>query len=314
MFAERFFMNRIGTSLFPVMSLARRLIGPGKAEALIPSGVGFSCALPSGASVSFEVRPLDIRLPDRSRLVEEVRIRYRFSELDALKSWQVPEVNRFAALSGLVRSRRDNALEFVAKVGVFEGDEASAERIYAPLMARSVFAADWIVRCLREGRHWVDPSRSPFSSAGEPSPLMERDLRSAQEWILEPRGWFGSRDSWGLTAEYPWDADGGTCLFWIREDSHPFLGNGVLATLEVPIPLNGAEPTALMADLNAWEVESPELPPYFGGWTPGYESPAFAIFIPNELCVTGIAQHLSAWAVVRTVRLRRWMGVGAPVH
>lgn len=305
-------MNRLGTSLFPVMSVARRLIGPGKAETLIPSGVGFSCTLPSEASVNFEVRPLGIRFPDRPRLVEEVRIRYRFSGLEALAPWKVPEVNRFAALGGLVQC--GDALEFVAKVGVFEGDEASTERIYAPLMARSVFAADWVVRSLGEDRHRVDPSRSPFRSAGDPSPLLERDLRSAQEWILEPRGWFGVRDAWGLTAEYPWDADGGSCLFWVREDSHPFLGNGVLATLEVPIPLDGEDPVALMAELNAWELESPELPPYFGAWTPGFESPTFAIFVPNELCVTGIAQHLSAWAVVRTVRLRRWMGVGAPVN
>ncbi|TVR60620.1 MAG: hypothetical protein EA422_13570 [Gemmatimonadales bacterium] len=307
-------MTRIGTSLFPVMSLARRLIGPGKAKALSPSGIGFSCSLPSGASVDFEVRHLDIRLPNRPPLVEEVRIRYRSSRLDALEAWQITEINRLAALSGLVRCRDAGELEFVAKVGVFAGDEAATERIYAPLMGGAVFATDWIVQCLTEGRQWVDPSRSPFHSAGDPSPLMERDLRSAQEWILEPRGWFGSRDAWGLTAEYPWDAAGGTCLLWIREDSHPFLGNGVMATLEVPIQLDGEEPVALMAELNAWEVESPELPPYFGAWTPGFEAPCFSVFVPNELCVNGIAQHLSAWAVVRTVRLRRWMGVGAPVH
>ncbi len=306
--------SRSDARIFPLAEVARRIHGPGRSPLLQQSPFGFSGTLASGASVILEARPLDRLLPHRRRLVEEVRVRYRFSGLQRLSAWEVPDINQLSCLGGLVRVEEGEGLEFVAKVGLFEGDEASARRVYAPLMARSMVAADWIVRCLAEGIRWVDPARSPFRHAHEPSPLLERDLRSAQEWILEPRGWFGVRDSWGLTAEYPWDPRGGTCLLWVRQDTHPFLGNGVLATLEVPLPLAGEEPTALMEELNGWEMETPELPPYFGAWMPGRQAPSFGTFIPNELCVTGIAQHLSAWAVVRARELRLWMGTGAPVH
>ena len=89
---------------------------------------------------------------------------------------------------------------------------------------------------------------------------------------------------------------------------HALFGRGTRATLQIPVSVEGDEAVQLVKELNAWELETPNLPPYFGAWMPGPHGPMFLTFVPTHLCVPGLIMNLATWARGRAGAVRRWMG------
>lgn len=89
---------------------------------------------------------------------------------------------------------------------------------------------------------------------------------------------------------------------------HPWFGRGVLSTLELPIHADESTLVQLVSELNAWELATPELPPFFGAWVVGPRAPMFRTFVPNQLCIPGLVMNLASWTAVRVREARRWLG------
>jgi len=118
---------------------------------------------------------------------------------------------------------------------------------------------------------------------------------------------FGSGDPGGLTLETPFGNDS----FLIRlftDQKHPQLGNGLLATLQVPYFPERAEAERAVVHFNFLESISFTFFPIFGGWQlheTGDEcvGPAFSSFVPNILYQPGLATNMALWMLGRA----RWI-------
>jgi hypothetical protein len=99
---------------------------------------------------------------------------------------------------------------------------------------------------------------------------------------------------------------GRTSILQIRQARHPLYGNGVLSTLEVPLPID-ARSAEEVDGLSRWELATPDTPPLFGAWHIGSRAPCFVTFVPNALCYPGLPFNLTAWAMVRGALARLWL-------
>jgi hypothetical protein len=117
---------------------------------------------------------------------------------------------------------------------------------------------------------------------------------------------YGNADEGGLTIETAFGSD--TALIRLRtDDSHPALGTGLLATLQIPMFGNPQEIADECAGLNFLETMWTDIP-QLGCWHPHasrgrQEGPTFASFVPNALYQPGPAYHLAAWMIQRA----RWL-------
>jgi hypothetical protein len=122
---------------------------------------------------------------------------------------------------------------------------------------------------------------------------------------------YGNGDPQGLTLETSFGDD--TALIRLRTDEkHPQLGNGLLATLQVPF---FGEPKLIAdecAGLNLLETLWTDIP-QFGCWHPHAsrgerEGLAFSTFVPNALHQAGLATQTTLWMLQRArwLRQERW--------
>jgi len=110
-------------------------------------------------------------------------------------------------------------------------------------------------------------------------------------------------------------AAGRNALMLLRSDlHHPWFGRGIFSTLELPIGGDLPSLLRLVRELNQWELETPELPPFFGAWVVGPRAPMFQTFVPNQLCVPGIVVNLTVWAASRARMVREWLGEEGTRH
>jgi hypothetical protein len=248
-------------------------------------------------------------------------------------------LNRWSTLSALVPGSDGAPTRLVCKVGIFDGDRAAAERVYAPLLCTEAAIIGWHAARLVHGPLEMDPDLSPLTQVKEPAPYDAADFEAAKA-ITDRFGAFGTLSDSGLTVEFPWDdgavsrmfalpdfrtkllADGEhteeqldrmagrTTLYQLVTDQlHSIYGNGVLARLELPIAFDEQTGPALIDELNRWELSGVDLPPLFGAWCLGPRAPTFVSFIPNQYCVglPGLLQNLTVWAHGRHVRARHWL-------
>jgi hypothetical protein len=116
---------------------------------------------------------------------------------------------------------------------------------------------------------------------------------------------FGNGDDKGLTLEVPFGTD--TALIRLHTDqAHPQLGNGLLATLQLPVWL---EDSMSMESnwYNLLEMISFNYTPLMGSWVMHSMSEdqnvvAYSSFIPNLLFQPGLATNMALWMIGRA----RW--------
>jgi len=119
---------------------------------------------------------------------------------------------------------------------------------------------------------------------------------------------FGTGDPSGVTLATPFGND--SALVRVRSDErHPWLGSGLLTTLQLPYFPGFDESSKVASHLNFLEVLNTDIGiPLLGGWTtstgraPGREGVAYSSFVPNAMYKPGIATHMALWAVGRA----RW--------
>lgn len=125
---------------------------------------------------------------------------------------------------------------------------------------------------------------------------------------------YGNADDAGLTLETSFGDD--TALIRLRtNEKHPQLGEGLLATLQIPMfqePLVIANECAFLNLLETFWNDIPQ----FGCWHPhasrgaqeNVNGLAFTTFIPNALHQPGLASVITNWMVQRAwlVRQERW--------
>jgi hypothetical protein len=125
---------------------------------------------------------------------------------------------------------------------------------------------------------------------------------------------YGNGDDAGLTLETSFGDD--TALIMLRtNEKHPQLGEGLLATLQIPFfrePLVIANECAGLNLLDAFWNDIPQ----FGCWHPhalrgaqeNVEGLAFTTFIPNSLHQPGLASVITNWMVIAGVLRRGEIG------
>lgn len=122
---------------------------------------------------------------------------------------------------------------------------------------------------------------------------------------------FGTGDPTGLTLETPFGED--TALIRLLTDqAHPQLGNGLLATLQLPVIADDLDVARLANELNYLEASSWTEFPLIGCWhsqkVGDAARPAFSTFVPNVLHQPGIATNVALWMLnrARWVRTQRY--------
>ena len=324
------------SALFPISAVASYLQGAG--VPVSSRGNELSWRGGAGCEVGIRVKPLALVTDDGLHVVEQAQVLLDAPWLRNLDDGKAEAVNQLATVGGFVRPSGSSTFRLVSKVGIFRGDKAAAERVYAPVMAGWAAALPWMAERLARGELAVPPELSPYHRTDEVPPVTDWDLAQALEHGVQALGLLGSLGSGSLAAEFPWDegalsqvarlpgvidklrklagvgpevarrAGGRTALLLIRTDvHHPWFGRGVRCTLELPLPTKGPEALQLIHDLNRWELETPDLPPYFGAWVLGPRAPMFLTFIPNQMCVPGSVVYLVHWARVRAGSARRWL-------
>lgn len=122
---------------------------------------------------------------------------------------------------------------------------------------------------------------------------------------------FGFADRLGLSFETPFGKDTALARLFTTE-KHPQLGNGLLATLQLPISGDGATMAKQVAELNFLEAISWTNFPQLGCWHTNQnrgteEGLAFSLFVPNALYVPGSATRIAVWLFQRARWVREQM-------
>jgi hypothetical protein len=270
-------------------------------------------------------------------VAEQVVLEHVSESLNLYSTEELAHVNRFATIGAILPEDDHQPARIVSKVGVFAQDREAAERNYAPVIAGACGLIGWQAALLSRGVFEVDPDKSPLNGVKNKTPISPNDFEAGANMLRE-LNFFVNHDSEGLTVEFPWadgsisnifldddmrkaavsknpglsDADldrmaGKTSLLRVKESVHPFFGNGIFASLEIPISLEEPGLPILINLFNQWEVANPDLPPQFGAWCIGPRAPSFVTFLPNQLCIAGVVQNLAMWNRVRAFRVREFV-------
>jgi hypothetical protein len=176
----------------------------------------------------------------------------------------------------------------------------------APILCAQVAIMGWYAECLACGIFEIDPEQFLFSGADEAPPVAAADFEAAKA-SGSRLGFIAAAGDTFRTIEFPGMLARPSRL-WIRSTHrHKLYGNGLLATLELPVPLDQKGLPETADELNSWELRGPDLPPLFGAWCIGPRAPAFTSFIPNRMCVPGIELALAHRMQLRHSRVCQWL-------
>ena len=150
----------------------------------------------------------------------------------------------------------------------------------------------------------------PEDAAKALTSVTEQSLKEG-ELLARQRGLVSFSDEKGMSLEFPWDRGAiaavydllinpyedkeglgrtsdpdrkKTSLLMIENNQpHPLFGNGLLVRLQLPILVAPDTLPALVNEINLWEMNAADMPPFVGSWCidPQFPSPAFVMFIPS---------------------------------
>lgn len=117
---------------------------------------------------------------------------------------------------------------------------------------------------------------------------------------------FGVGDPTGVSLETPFGNNSALIRLWTKE-SHPHLGTGLLASIQMPVWRNEPEAVNECAWFNYFEAMSWTGFPQLGSWAPKQSGehwgPAMAYLVPNALYAPGVATNVALWQIARA----RWI-------
>jgi hypothetical protein len=266
--------------------------------------------LPNGLTIDGGLGPttIEITLPEHAPesegdLAATVTIMTPLSiGLEELGVEGLAAFNKYATFSAIIADE-DGALTSSSRVGIYQGHEAALDHLL-PLMTAAVsLQAFQISRTFSQFAE--EPSTTVLPEGDDPSPWQGDVFESVIEEFAK-LGFFGTASEDGLTVEISWDgtplamASNGqrTSLIQVRNERHPFWGNGLFCKLEMPWQPAPEDLAAICNDLNAAELET-DGPPMLGAWCPGQAGgPAFVGFVPNFVghpAVPVLAANWFAW-------------------
>jgi hypothetical protein len=133
----------------------------------------------------------------------------------------------------------------------------------------------------------------------------------ADEW-LKSDTCFGFGDATGLTVETPFGDDSALIRLW-TDQQHPQLGNGLLATLQLPYSDDNVSIAKAAAMFNLDESAGWTDIPLLGCWhshkyRDDQSGLAFSLFMPNALYQPGLASQVTFWLLQRArwARKKQW--------
>lgn len=288
--------------LFPLDEVTRYLTGvfPG----LERDGAMLRWSDRGGVS-TLQVEAIDFRASGEQRVSEVVTVLHRSVQLLGVPAEVCSQLNKWSAMGALLTSEKGAEGVWASKVSIFAGDESAAMRLYAPLISGQASIMGWHSQCLAQGIYKVDAARSPLANADAAPPIEQSEFEAAKA-TDDKLGLAGTVQPGSYGVQLP--RQGGASALWVRStERHSLYGNGVLSTLELPIPLDRKGLPELTDRLNRWELSSPDLPPRLGAWCLGPRAPTYVSFIPGLLCVPGVVVSLAAWGRARHARVCQWL-------
>lgn len=258
-----------------------------------------------GGVSSLQVETTDYRTADNRSVVEIVTLLHRSTALQGVSPQTCRELNRFAAMGALLMGTSAAERVWASKIGIFDTDQAAAERLYAPLLCGQASISGWHSQCMMQGLFRVDPRQAPLAGADEPPSVDPAEFEAAKAADVQ-LGLSPSLEPGNYGVKLP-RRNGASVLHVRSTERHSLYGSGMLSTLELPIPLDRAGLAELVDQLNRWELSGPDLPPRLGAWCLGPRAPTYVSFVPSLLCVPGIVVSLAAWGRARHVRVSQWL-------
>jgi len=267
-----------------------------------------------GGVSTLQVEAIDYQTADGHNVKEVVTLLHRSVQLLGVPAQACSQLNKWATMGALLAGVRDAEGVWASKVSIFATDQSAAERLYAPLLSGQASIMGWHSQCLAQGIYKVDAAGSPLANADEVPPIDPSEFEAAKA-ADDQLGLKGTVQAGSYGVHLP--RHGGASALWVRTtERHSLYGNGVLSTLELPIPLDRKGLPELTDQLNRWELSGPDLPPRLGAWCVGPRALTYISFIPSLLCVPGVAVSLAAWGRARHARVSQWLeaeGAGAAV-
>ena len=266
-----------------------------------------------------EIKELGVVGTDGLKLTHSVKIYTRCAEptpgmldLKNIGNW-----NAYTSMLSLIKD--DQGLAVVAKVNLYEVPEEIIKHLYAQLAYAAIWLSFGIKYFINNGypnaidylRGGATPDMQPWSfgipqeASQAPARVTEEALKEGSEFACQ-RGLVSLYGPNNLSLELPWDRGAKGALFELMTNpdkpptnekkrtsllmieanmAHPLFGNGVLIRLHLPIFSDPKELPNLVNQINLWEMESADMPPFIGSWCidPQFPSPSFVMFIPSML-------------------------------
>lgn len=222
--------------------------------------------------------------------------------LDRVATW-----NRLATLSAISQVPDTGQYALQNRVTLYQGDEDAWQRIHTPMLAMESYLQPRALLYTVYGRA-AEAGSLAFAQDDRAPVYTANDFMEVKQYCREG-GLYANAGETGIVFEIPWDEGavsspyGRTFLCQLSIDSdHPVLGKGLLSTLRIPINFAGTEEAiAMAAKLNAWELQSLDMPPFYGAWCldPAGTSPAYGMFLPRSLCFPGMPIVIARWMIAR---------------
>ena len=223
----------------------------------------------------------------------------------------------FATTGALVRDP-EGGDAIVSTLPVFDVDTEALADLYTPVVARAALlhlvgplAA---AHCNSED---VGPATLALPAWDQPSFWGDDDFRYAKD-RLRQQGFYSNADATGLTVEFPWEVGAcsamvGDCtsLLQVRADMpHPLAGNGLYYRLDLPVDVTEEEAMRCAVELNRFETEGVDTPPFFGAWcyNSKINTPSFVGFWPNLMYQFGTVANIAFWCGSRSRIARQVIG------
>lgn len=236
------------------------------------------------------------------------------------------KLNAYSSLLSFVKE--DDAVSLVAKFTLYKNHtEEQIQFLYIPLTLVAImqsFGLSMFVEKNKPNAFDMINSLSIFERDtwffGIPNDLASDDVKNgadqfnAAEQIMRNNGIVCFSGEKGLTAEFPWDKDSlsvmmglaseganfklKTSLFQISTDqTHPFYGNGLLMTLQLPFDVKAEVIPNIVNSINLWELQSVDMTPFFGSWCVDkiFNSVSYNLFIPSMYTNLVLIQTIAGW-------------------